>query len=844
MVHYFVGNLGHFLVILAFVASLVATVSYFIGSRESSSWTRFANVTFIVHGVAIFGVVATLFFIIHNHYFEYHYAWDHASNLLPWYYQISCFWEGQEGSFLLWMFWNVLIGFVLIRTNRDWRPSVMAVLSLTQLFLTSMILGVVVLGSKVGSSPFMLLRDVIDAPIFKTSPDFIPEDGSGLNPLLQNYWMVIHPPTLFLGFATTVVPFAFCIAGILRGKFKEWIRPALPWAQFSTLVLGVGILMGAYWAYETLNFGGYWNWDPVENAIYVPWLVMVAAVHTMIVHKNNGSAIKLSMGLVVTTFVLILYSTFLVRSGVLGETSVHSFTDLGLSGQLLIYLTVFVIGSIWLLARAWKKIPTKSEEVSPYTREFWIFLGAATLGLMAFQVILPTSIPVWNRIVEFFGDTSNLAPPTDQIEFYSRIQLLLAMVLAILSGTGQFFWWNKLSGRELRNRILPPVGITLLLVSLVAYLDFFDRTAGMAEIGWLTWVKYLAFFTAALYSLVSNFFILVSLVKKNIRLSGGAVAHMGIAMMLIGILFSSGYSKILSLNYTGYVWNQEFPDEVNQNNLLLFQNEARQMGDYSMVYKGMRKLTKEAGFVEANELFPIAEPNKMILGRGFEEYQRGDTLSLINFEDSYFEVFYQKADGSTFTLYPRVQMNDAMGVVYSPDIQMKWHSDIYTHVRTFPDPEVEPEWSEMDSMLVAEGERFFVNDYVAEFKGIEPINEISGRPLREGDLALKAVIDIQGEYRTYRAEPIFVIQDLQVGRIKDQVNDLGAQITILSIDPEAKKFLFGIRRTQKDWIIMEAVEKPYINLLWIGTFLLVVGLVIAIFRRYREFQLMRDKSME
>ena len=133
-------------------------------------------------------------------------------------------------------------------------------------------------------------------------PDFIPEDGTGLNPLLQNYWMVIHPPMLFLGFALTVVPFSFAVAGMLRGKLKEWIRPALPWAQFATMILGVAILMGAYWAYETLNFGGYWNWDPVENAVYVPWLVMVAAMHTMIAYKNNGSALKVSIILVISTF--------------------------------------------------------------------------------------------------------------------------------------------------------------------------------------------------------------------------------------------------------------------------------------------------------------------------------------------------------------------------------------------------------------------------------------------------------------------------------------------------------------------------------------------------------------
>src|SRR5690606_26850004 len=175
------------------------------------------------------------------------------------------------------------------------------------------------------------------------------------------------------------------------------------WAIFSEMILGMGIIMGAYWAYVTLNFGGYWNWDPVENAVYVPWLIMVAAIHTMITFKKSATALKTSIVLVILSFILVLYATFLVRSGVLGDASVHSFTDLGLSGQLLIYMLFFLVIAVFLAAKAWKHIPTSEKEADVYSREFWIFLGAMTLGLMSFQIILPTSIPAWNALVESFG---------------------------------------------------------------------------------------------------------------------------------------------------------------------------------------------------------------------------------------------------------------------------------------------------------------------------------------------------------------------------------------------------------------------------------------------------------
>jgi cytochrome c-type biogenesis protein CcmF len=493
MIHQLIGNIGHLLVIVAFVTSGIATYAFWRSFHTGeSSWEKVSRYSFYFHALAIVGVCVTLFLIISNHYFEYHYAYNYTSKYLPVYYQISSFWNGQEGSFLLWMFWNAMLGLILIHTNKTWKAPMMMVFSFTQLFLVSMIMGVVAFNIKIGSSPFMLLRDVISDPIFTVNPNFVPEDGKGLNPLLQNYWMVIHPPTLFLGFATTVIPFAYCMGGIYAGKFKEWIRPALPWAQFSAAVLGVGILMGAYWAYETLNFGGYWNWDPVENAIYVPWLVLVAGMHTMIAFKKNETALKASIILVTATYVLIVYSTFLTRSGILGNASVHSFTDLGLSGQLLIYLFVFITFSVILSIKAWRNIASTPEEISTYSREFWIFMGAITLSLMAFQVIIPTSIPVWNAIIEFFGGTSNMAPPVDQIGFYSQFQLYFAIAIAVLSGTGQFFWWKKMDKTELKNQLTVPFIIALIIAALVIVIFKIHD------------IWYILLLTACIYSIVAN----------------------------------------------------------------------------------------------------------------------------------------------------------------------------------------------------------------------------------------------------------------------------------------------------------------------------------------------------
>ena len=843
MVHTLIGDIGHLFVIIAFVSALVATFAYFKASSDNelikSDWIQYARVLFYIHGVSVIGVVFSLFYIIYNHYFEYHYAWSHSSRDLPVHYMISCFWEGQEGSFLLWTFWHVVLGVVLIRTNKFWEAPVMATFSLVQAFLISMILGVVIFDLKIGSSPFILLREAMDAPIFNINPDFVPEDGTGLNPLLQNYWMVIHPPTLFLGFAATLVPFAYCMAGLWKKKFREWVRPALPWTLFAAMILGVGILMGAYWAYETLNFGGYWSWDPVENAVYVPWIVLVACMHTMITFKKSNTALKTSIILVIGMFILILYSTFLTRSGILGSSSVHSFTDLGLSGQLLVYLLTFTVLAIVLAAVRWKHIQTSEREASVYSREFWIFIGAATLCLMGFQVLVPTSIPVYNSIVEALGGISNVAPPADPLIFYSKFQLWFAVVVALLSGTGQFFWWKKMDKRNLLNELTYPLVITLALSSVLIVIS------GVKEF------DYIILMTAATYSIVANGKILWRVLQSNYKLSGGSIAHIGVAMILIGIMFSSGYSKVISLNNSGLLLIKEASDDFNQENVLLWLNEPRQMQDYELVYEGQYVEPLEGGdYIEKTFLRPTINPSKGIAREDIlvEDrllYAKGDTVSIYP-ENTYFKVNYRKNGKTEFTLFPRGQVNPSMGLIASPDIKSFVDRDLYTHISSMPDPQEETEWNELEPQTVTVGERFFISDYVSVLESIERVYEVEDVPLGEQDIAVKARVKIFGKTEDYVAEPVYVIrmEDKTAGIVPEEIYDLGVRISLTKINPEQETFEFGISQTQKDYVILKAMEKPLINVLWTGTLMLVLGFVIAIIRRYTEFVKMRDKGQE
>ncbi|SNC68599.1 cytochrome c-type biogenesis protein CcmF [Hymenobacter gelipurpurascens] len=841
MLNTFIGDAGHLSVIVAFVAATIAAYSYFMATHNQplgetdASWLRIGRGAFLLHGVAVFSVVACLFTIIYTHRYEYYYAWSHSSNHLPVYYMISCFWEGQEGSFLLWIFWQVILGFIIMRFNKRWEAPVMAIFAGVQLFLTSMILGVVFGGVKVGSSPFILLRDFLDIPVFKTDPNFVPKDGTGLNALLQNYWMVIHPPTLFLGFALTLVPFAFAIAGLWKREYTKWVRPALRWTLVGGLVLGVGIMMGAYWAYETLNFGGYWNWDPVENAVYIPWLVLVASLHGLVLWQRSRTALRTSFVLVITTFLLVLYATFLTRSGVLGNASVHSFTDLGLSGQLIIYMMAFMVLAIALLIYRWKQIPISPKELTTYNPELWVFVGATVLCLGAFQVLVTTSIPVYNAFLGFVGVKSNLALPADQIQHYTKIQLWMGVGVAFFSGLAQIMWWQKNDKSSLTNSLTVPGILSLLGAALVILLVQYN--------GLKMNLTYITLLTAGLFGVLANLSMVLTLIRRKVSLSGGGVAHMGIALMLLGILASSGYSNIISQNVSGLLYSREFPEETNRDNVLLWRNDKAPMGKYDVSYTGQYvDAPGVPGYVDKQLLFQTADEYKALaradIKRGDKVYYKaGDTVDIMP-ENTYYRVEYKdRKTDETFVLYPRGQVNEEMGgLLASPDIKKFLGHDIYSHISAVPPPDKEKDWSEVQEHTLSVGDTIFLNDYFAVFRGVEPAHQTAGLGLAKGDLAIQGDFLVTGEKKQYHVHPVFVVRNRMIGRVPDEVEDLGLRLSFLNVDPNNRKFTFGVSTTQKDYIILKAMEKPFINLLWSGTLLMAVGFGMALYKRRRDVE--------
>ena len=522
------GNFGSFLIALAFSASLIGGASYIQAMRSGSEkYFNIARGGFYLMVFCVMFASAALMYLILGHHFEYHYVWAHSSVNLAKPFLVASFYSGQEGSFLLWTLLTALIGVFVLGYAQRFKYEAEA-MSVYMLVITLLLLILVV------DSPFHTIYSAFADQVLPAG--FVPQDGRGLNPQLENLWITIHPPILFVGFASMTVPFVFAIAGLIRRDYQRWISIALPWTLFASMVLGFGIMLGGWWAYETLGWGGYWAWDPVENSSLIPWLICVALVHTMIVQQRTGvvqrGVTKKVGGLVRTNFLLaaaafsgILYSTFLTRSGVLEDTSVHSFVTPGsfVYAILLIILLSFLAIGIAAVLWRWKDLSLRAMEMKASSRENWLGIGSATLLASAFIVFIGTSWPV---LMPIFGQ------PKAKIDlsFYDNTHIWLGLLIVLINSVSIGLKWKGSTTQAFWKSITPAlVGAALLTAVMVFF-------GGINEL-----VFALLAFGASL-ALVINVLEGIKFLKSNWRMSGAYIAHTGLAVLVLGIIFTSRYS--------------------------------------------------------------------------------------------------------------------------------------------------------------------------------------------------------------------------------------------------------------------------------------------------------------
>jgi len=514
-------ELGRLAVCLALLCALVSVIVSVRGAltRRGDLVRTGEHAAYAVFGLVALAVVILLRALL-SHDFSLEYVAAYSSSTLPTNYVFAALWGGQKGSLLFWSFMLSLFATIVQLQNRERNRELMPWVTATLMTVAVFFLGLVTFLT----DPF----ERLPTPAF---------EGADLNPLLQNYWMMIHPPSLYTGYVSASVPFAFAIAALATGRLgDQWIRSTRRWALFSWFFLSLGNLFGAMWAYEVLGWGGYWAWDPVENAAFMPWLVSTAYLHSVMIQEKKDMLRVWNMILVLLTFSLTIFGTFLTRSGVI--SSVHSFTQSGLGPFFIGFLLLVLLTAGGLVAYRLPELRTSGTIESFFSREAAFLFNNLILVGIAFAVFWGTVFPVLSEWVR--GVKITVGPP-----FFNRVNAPLGLVLLVLMGIGPVIAWRRATPRNLWRAFAWPVGSALVagVVLLVGGIPF--GGAWVAFVGGVF----------ALGTIVQEFWrgvrarqamlhesaprALGRLVGKNRRRYGGYIIHVGIVSIFVGIAASS-----------------------------------------------------------------------------------------------------------------------------------------------------------------------------------------------------------------------------------------------------------------------------------------------------------------
>lgn len=514
----------------------VTSVVTWVLSPGRPGLDRFAARSFLVGALGLFGAMGCLAALMLSDQFHFAYVFQHSDRAAPALYKISSLWAGQEGSFLLWSVCAALFGVLAVRhTSVDRRWFTVA--------YSAVLAGLA--GILVFESPFAV-------DLFEGKP-YLPPDGAGLNPTLMNYWIVIHPPTIFLGFGALTVAFAWAFSALVRRDMTSWVQPVRPWAILCTTLLGLGLCMGGFWAYETLGWGGFWAWDPVENTSFVPWALSVALLHGLYVQRARGKWAFANAALAGLGLISFLYGTFLTRSGFLGDTSVHSFAEMDRTALWLLVALggVATLGffAVWAwglrLAMATPAEPDLLPRDGPRLDQS-IAIGVWLLVAMGLAAGVGMSVPMLMSI-------SGRAPKVVEEGLYHLVFAWLAPATLAVMAVGPWFTWRGLPMRTVLGRMAFVFSFTMALTGGTMFALHFVPEAfkpepnamvsapfgrGLFLVPWM-----LALIGLCWFAFISSGWKAVETLRRSPRSAGGFLTHVGLVVAVAGLIVSRGFEQ-------------------------------------------------------------------------------------------------------------------------------------------------------------------------------------------------------------------------------------------------------------------------------------------------------------
>jgi cytochrome c-type biogenesis protein CcmF len=522
---------------LAFGFSILTVLTLFLYNKNGDE-RLFLTGQRLALGISFFVFLATfiLAYQLVQSNFDIDYVARYTSLETPVVYKISALWAGQSGSLLFWLFILSIYTTIVILQNQQKHnslmPWVIITLAIVQMF-------------------FLVLTNYVTNPFKPTDADFIVSNGNGLNPLLQNVTMAIHPPTLYLGYVGFSVPFGFAISAMInRDTSPLWIQSIRRWSLVAWLFLSIGIILGGWWAYRELGWGGYWAWDPVENASFMPWLTATAFVHSIIIQEKKDMLRVWNMVLIIITFTLCIFGTFLTRSGVM--SSVHSFTGSSLGPIFLTFVFSIMIVSFGMMYFRRNELRSTKKMESFTSRESGFLFNNMVFVVMCFAVFWGTLFPVFSEAIR--GTKITVGPP-----FFNQINIPIGLILLALTGIGPLLAWRKTGKKSLIRNFTFPIITGLIVAILLLIIGLRGAVVISFSLGAFVTATITTEFTRGIQARRKKFnesiiTALIKIVSKNRSRYGGYVVHLGIVFMFVG--------------FTGHAFDQEkeFSLKVGESN--------------------------------------------------------------------------------------------------------------------------------------------------------------------------------------------------------------------------------------------------------------------------------------
>jgi cytochrome c-type biogenesis protein CcmF len=749
--------LGKILIYLVTLSGLGSAILYFL-SYKKNDLQKYASILYYIM-VAL--VVASGIYLLENifiHNFQFTYIWEYSSKELHDYFLYASFYSGQQGSFMLWMIILSIIGLFLQRSSRKHNNE-----SLSMGFYVTVILFLAVI--LIFKSPF----DYVWESFAKdgVAVGFTPENGRGLNPILQNYWITIHPPILFIGYSLMTIPFVFALTSLIMKDFRKWIDYVMPWILIGGGVLGFGIMLGGFWAYETLGWGGYWGWDPVENSSFIPWIFIVAFLHTVIVQRKTGGLIKTNYILGMLSFIFVLYATFLTRSGILGESSVHSFAEPSaivyymLVAFLVVYFLIGVALVIWRIKDI-NKFILKSV-FSPISREYTLTLGSILLVAMGIIVIMGTS---WPAVAELFGkekvaiDVSN----------YNKFGIVFAIVFLVLNALSLYQKWKSTQNKDLLKRIIIPISISIV-ATIIFYLCGVDQ------------FSYLLLTFAAIFSISVNSEFLIRNVIHQPKKIGAYLAHLGIALFILGSLASGGFSTTKQVRLTN--------------------NQTKEAFGYDFTFIGKHRI--EQDLTDREKYYYTVEIKK------------GNSVSYVK------PIIYWS------------NFNNFAAPFLEPSISARIEKDIYVSPKSIEQdlnlPGLTLSKSQSDMIPVDKSLKITLESFTMNEMGMGNQDKVA--------IGTILIIEKNGMISKDTITSMLDVNSWESGVVWTKLKNYAIDVSMVRLIRDMNNVantqaLLYFKKTNENMpeaseiFTFDVTIKPYINLVWIGTFMTVIGFAVAL----------------